>query len=128
MRKTLVACLLLFPSQALAGPPEVVSGRIVLDKVMDGLRRYRRETDPEKRIRWLEKLAPSRDPRVAVVLGELFERGLLTARAVGPDPSVAAEVLLYVHYVPGGGDTRAIFDWWSANEADLRRRAKLLPE
>ena len=65
---------LLVPGRpALAGPPEGVSGRIVLDEVWDGLRQYRAEKDPERRIRLLEKLAPSRDPRVAVVLGEAME-------------------------------------------------------
>ena len=39
---------------------------MVLDEVADGLRQYRKEANPEKRVGWLKKLAPTRDPRVAV--------------------------------------------------------------
>src|SRR5438309_980167 len=55
---------------ALAGPPEAVSGRMVLDEVADGLRRYRNEGDVGKRMEILWRLAPTGDPRVAVALGE----------------------------------------------------------
>ena len=49
-------------------------GKMILDEVADGLRRYRMEKDEDKRAKWLEKLAPSRDPRVMVVIGEaLFD-------------------------------------------------------
>jgi hypothetical protein len=54
--------LLFAMGQALAGPPEKWSGKIVFDEVADGLRKYRKETDTVKRIKWLEKLAPTRDP------------------------------------------------------------------
>jgi len=64
----------LAPGKAVAGPPEAVSGRMVfVDKVAERLSRYRQEKDPEKPIGWPRKLAPSRDLRVAVALGELLE-------------------------------------------------------
>jgi hypothetical protein len=37
MRKLLASLLLLLPGQALAGPPERVSGRMVVDEVSEGL-------------------------------------------------------------------------------------------
>ena len=61
---------LLAPWPAAAGPPERVSGRMVFDEVAEGLRKYGKETDREKRIRWLRKLAPTGDVRVAVALGD----------------------------------------------------------
>jgi hypothetical protein len=35
---------------------------------------YQQDGDAGKRIEWLTRLAPTRDPRVAVVLGELQEQ------------------------------------------------------
>jgi hypothetical protein len=43
---------------------------MVLDEVSEGLQRCRRETDPEKRIRWLKRLAPTKDLWVAIALAE----------------------------------------------------------
>jgi hypothetical protein len=125
----LALTLLALPAPpAAAGPPEGVSGEMVfVDKVADGLRKYRAESDVGKRIERLTALAATRDPRVAVVLGELLERSQTAPQRESPDPGVAADVLLHVHYVPGGGGNKEVFDWWKKNEADLRRRAKLLP-
>ncbi len=64
----LATLAMLSPGKALAGPPQGVSGKMVLDEVSEGLRKYRRETDGKKRIKWLTKLAPSRDPRVKAAL------------------------------------------------------------
>jgi hypothetical protein len=58
---------------ALAGPPAETAGRMVLDEVADGLRRYAREGDAKKAIDTLKRLAPTCDPRVAVVLFDRFE-------------------------------------------------------
>jgi hypothetical protein len=113
MRRLLIALLLLLPGQALAGPPEGVSGRMAFDAVADGLRKYAKETDPEMRAGRLAALAPSQDPRVAVALGEAMQ-----------DPSPA--VLAAAHY-GAGTSTAEVCAWWKQNEADLRRRAKLLP-
>src|SRR4051794_8005929 len=71
----LAALALLTPGTAPAGPPEGASGKMAFDSVAAGLRKYRKETDEAKRIRWLERLAPSKDPRVAVVLGEARMEG-----------------------------------------------------
>ncbi len=74
-----LAVFLLFPvlallsrQEAVAAPPEQVSGAMKFDPVADGLRKYAKETGRAKRIRWLEKLARSGDPRVAVALGDLM--------------------------------------------------------
>jgi hypothetical protein len=117
------ALLLALPAPlpaAFAGPPERPCGRTALDEVADGLRRYHRENDPERRRLLLAKLAPTRDPRVAVALGEVL------ASSPFPYPEV---VLLSQFYLPAEkrGSTDAVWDWWRENEADLRRRAQELP-
>lgn len=105
---------------AFAGPPEGVSGATVLDRVADGLRQYHREKDEGRRRPLLWKLAPTRDPRVAVALGEVLASSGL------PYPEIA---LLAEFYLPPEkvGSTDAVWDWWRANEAGLRRRARELP-
>src|SRR5262245_9426411 len=70
-----LALLLCLPAVAPATPPEPVvpaSGRMVQlhDEVSEGLQKYRRETDPQRRAEWLLWLAMARDPRAAVALGE----------------------------------------------------------
>jgi hypothetical protein len=107
-----------------AGPPEAVSGRMVFDEVADGLRKFHKETNTEKRIRWLEKLAPTRDPRVALLIWEYPIEDL------SPSMYIGLRRLLLRHYVTGnpvaGGE--ALNRWWEANEVDLRRHAKQLPQ
>jgi hypothetical protein len=75
-----VALLALLPGRAVATPPEGLSGAMVLDEVADGLRRYRREKNPEKRAAWLQRLTEHRDVRAAVVMGEALS---------DPSPEVA---------------------------------------
>jgi hypothetical protein len=67
----LAVLALTLPGKAVAGPPEGVSGKMVLDEVADGLRKYRHETNLHRRQVWLVKLAPSRDLRVSVALTPL---------------------------------------------------------
>jgi hypothetical protein len=119
--------LLFAVGQAIAGSPEKASGKLVLDQVADGLRRYRMARTPEARIAWLRKLAPIRDARVAVALGEAISSDDLevSRRAIG---------LVFTHYeaeLPEVSSASPIsgmvFGWWKENEADLRRRAKQLP-
>jgi hypothetical protein len=129
MRKMLFALFLLLPAPVFAGPPEGVSGNMVLsDPVMDALRQYRRETNSSRRINWLIKWAPDKDPRVAVALGEA---------SVSDDPDVSQQAmrLVCVYYElldsedTGGLSIRGLFfRWWKKNEGDLRRRAKQLPK
>jgi hypothetical protein len=130
MRKLLLASLLLLPGQVLAGPPEGVSGRMAFDEVADGLRYYRKEQDPKKCINWLWRLAPTRDPRVAVALWD--------AACSGDDEQrqAAAGHLLCKYFLRGTQFHRVedsgvqVFEgqkWWDANGADLRRRARELP-
>jgi hypothetical protein len=45
-----VVLALVLPGQAVAGPPEGMSGKMVFDEVADGLRKYRKEEDEEKRM------------------------------------------------------------------------------
>jgi hypothetical protein len=123
----LVGLALSSPSQTAAGPPDRPLGKMVLDEVADGLRRYRKETDPEKRIEWLEKLAPTRDPRVGVALGEYM--------ADAPSGWVAAGDLLERYFLPRPVNVTTSQEWvlevslwWQKNKADLRRRAKQLPQ
>jgi hypothetical protein len=119
MSRLLVLLLPLVAVPAAAAPPDQPSGQMVLDEVADGLRRYRREHDPGRRRALLWRLAPTRDPRVAVALGELFVE----------EAAIPAVRLLAEFYLPEEkrGSTDAVCDWWRANEADLRRRAAELP-
>jgi hypothetical protein len=115
------------PGTALAGPPEGVSGKMVLDKVADGLRQYRQAKGLAVRKRLLKKLAPTHDPRVAVTLGEALADSEI-------DEFAAWE--LRSHYRTTRGSLPINKDelmtesttWWHANGADLRRRAKQLPQ
>ena len=134
MSRTLLAVLLVFalsaPDRLLAGPPDQASSRMVfVDRVANGLRQVRAESDPSKRIDLMMSLFPTRDPRVAVAFGEMMEQSRSERSNSYPDPGTAAETLLHVHYYseePGGA--RGAFEWWQTNKDDLRRRAKLLPK
>jgi hypothetical protein len=125
------------PPSALAGPPDRPSGRMVLDPVPEGLRQFRAAREEGKRIEWLRRLAPSRDPRVAVELWQVF------AWASGKREVAirgAALECLAEYYVTRDGrplsETKptdaewgpCVCGWWSKNGADLRRRAKQLPQ
>ena len=123
----LAVLALLAPEKSVAGPSDGVSGRTVLDQVEDGLRRYRAARTPTARVVWLRKLAPIRDARVAVALGEAISSENL-------EVSRCAIGLVFTHYegdLPEGTGPSPIsgmvVQWWKTNEADLRRRAKLLP-
>jgi hypothetical protein len=124
-RLVALALLAVLGSSAAAGPPEGVSGRMAFDDVADGLRKYRKENDDDKRLAWLKKLAPARDPRVAVALGEALSDHCDWI-------VVNAWWAIEAHYnrEPLAGpysSQRAAWRWWNVNEADLRRRAKELP-
>ena len=129
MRKMLLALLLLLPGQALAGPAEGVSGRMVFDdEVAAGLRKYREERDEEKRAALLHDLARTRDPRVALVLGELFQgRDAAVAKNEVTFGHIVSKHTLQQFYATEAAGREEIYDWWKANEADLRRRASRLP-
>ena len=119
----LAALALLSPGRAVAGPPERVSGKMVLDKVEDGLRNYRKAKDRSSRAVRLIQLADtaSDDPRVALAIGEAFADVSGSLRALAGD--LACE-----HYLPiSEAHLPGIIQWWAKNEADLRRRAAQLP-
>jgi hypothetical protein len=129
----LLALLALMIPTAGAGPPEGVSGKMVFDEVWNGLRQYRREKDSEKRIRWLERLAPTRDPRVAVLLGgEMSVDAVVVGGVIDlPAEAWASCRLLGRYFLPPQSDEHPgpeVQAWWEKNEADLRRRAKQLPQ
>ena len=130
----LAVLALVLPGKAVASPPGGVSGRMVLDEVADGLRKYREERDEGKRVKWLRRLAPTRDPRVAVVLSEAY-----FARPNGRTDSryyIVLEVLLFefvrgTKYQSRSREGNVVYDlssWWDENAAELRRRAKQLPQ
>ncbi len=116
---------LLSPREAVAGPPEKVSGAMKFDSVTDGLKKYRKMTDLDKRQALLERLAATRDPRVDILLGELLSSD------EEEEVFVASGVLLRHHFPqrPYSLDDyyRLPRDWWKGHEADLRRRARQLP-
>jgi hypothetical protein len=116
------------PSLSFAGPPEAVSGRMDVDEVSQALRRYQHEFDEDRRVNWLRKVAPTRDPRVGVAMGEYLSAG-------NPFPhQISVAWMLTEHFMPSPvlhddvvEQTKAARLWWRDNEADLRRRAKQLP-
>jgi hypothetical protein len=119
----------LLAGEAVAGPPERGSGRMVADEVAVGLSRYRRETDDSKRVDWLRRLAPTRDPRVGLALGEYLSDNR------NPFPhQISVAWLLTEHFMSSAGaddvveQTRAARSWWHDNGADLHRRARQLPQ
>jgi len=87
------------------------------------IHRYRAATNPEHRAALLKELAPSRDPRAAVVLGEALKDPVLALRVI-------ATRGLLDYYLPalveGGSEQQmeAALHWWKKNEARLRRQAK----
>jgi hypothetical protein len=123
MSRALPALLLLLSlaTSLRAAPADApADGRMVLDEVADGLRRYHgtKHEAPRRELLW--RLASTRDPRVAVLLGE----GLASS-----DYPFHELTLLARFYLPAemGRSTDAVWDWWRAHEADLRRRANELP-
>jgi hypothetical protein len=61
----LLAFFVLSPTRGVvAAPPDERSSALKLDKVADGLRRYQQQKSDAKRVEWLKRLAPSKDPRV----------------------------------------------------------------
>jgi hypothetical protein len=126
---TLAILFLPAPGMASARPPEGASGKMVLDEVADGLRKYRKEPDPERRLDRLTRLAPTGDPRVAVALAEAMNVGEWWYRGW-------ACTLLFRHFENRAPIERhrhgdlidpIVERWWKENEADLRRRAAQLP-
>jgi hypothetical protein len=130
-----LALLAALAPPALAGPPEGASGTMVLDEVAEGLRQYRQETDPAKRLAWLQKLGATGDPRVALALVEAANNHN------GDDLDCEAADELWWHYASPDASHRGRANrdgvspppgkgfrpWWQANEADFRRRARELP-
>jgi hypothetical protein len=110
---------------------------MMIDPVPGGLRQYRAARDEGERIEWLRRLAPSRDPRVAVELWQVFafasdKRSVAIRKA--------ARECLAAYYVTQDGRQLVetglpesewgpcVCGWWSKNGADVRRRAKQLPQ
>jgi hypothetical protein len=110
-----------------ASGPEAVSGSMVFDPITDDLLRYHEETGQRERLACLRRLARTRDPRVAILLGEQlhWSSGL----------RVPAAELLLQHYarIPTeegfhvANHMNVVESWWAEHEADFRRRARQLP-
>ena len=124
------------PGNVFAGPPEGVSGRMAFDEVSERLRQYRQETDEGRRIAWLRRLAPSRDPRVALELWDVF--AWVRGKRAAAIRTVARDCLAEYYATKDGRPLsevtqsdeergRGVCAWWSANAADVRRRAGQLP-
>lgn len=116
-------------------PTESVSGKMeFVDRVVDGLRHWHEKDLGECR-QWLRKVAPTGDPRVGVVLGELIEKywacGILDAQM---DQDARLFNRYYAPPVPSPPGTTHIDEVtialkaWKAKEAGLRLRAKQLPQ
>jgi hypothetical protein len=121
----LMLALLSLPGPALAGPPQGVSGKMVLDEVADGLREYRAAATPEVKLAWLARLAPRDDSRVSVALGEAWVR-----EGDGLSPEAFRLILRHIRCDHDDRRVRRLVAslWWELNEADLRCRAAQLPQ
>jgi hypothetical protein len=122
----LLVLTLALSGPTLAGPPEGVSGKMVMarDEVADELRKYRQEILPTARLRWLKKHASTKDPRVALAIGEA---------TTDPDPTLSlwSRILLFNNVIDSPKPSMTLGElavWWKENGADLRRRAKQLPQ
>jgi len=138
VHKLLLAASLALPLLALpgaappaaAGPPEGVSGRMVLDEVTDKLTRLRVEKDAKRKLALVKELGPVRDARVTVALMEIV------LKAQREDPLlIDASSLLYQYHIPDNDkisltaiDWTLCRQWWEKHEADVRRRAAQLPQ
>jgi hypothetical protein len=128
----LAVLVLALPGNTVAGPPEGVSGKMTLlrDEVVEGLRKCLREKDQVKRLEMLDRLARTRDPRVAVSLAELaWKPTSYVHRADSDELARGAETLLMYTYFPYAfhrcEDPKRT---WDEKGGDLRRRAKQLPQ
>ena len=136
--RSLAALALLSPGWVVAGPPERGTGKLMLvsDEVSEGLRKCRQEKDPKKRLALLQTLGAMGDPRVALALVDAANN------QNGDDLDCEAADILWWHYAsPDAASRRGIVNrqalkaprgssfraWWKKNEADVRRRAALLP-
>jgi hypothetical protein len=133
-----LALALLSQGRALPGPPERATGKLMLvsDDVLEGLRNYRQEKDPKKRLAWLQTFGATGDPRVALALVDAANN------QNGDDLDCeAADVLWWYYASPDAASHRGRANsdvvspppgkgfrpWWKANEADVHRRAARLP-
>jgi hypothetical protein len=103
VHKLLLAASLALPLLALpgaappaaAGPPEGVSGRMVLDEVTDKLTRLRVEKDAKRKLALVKELGPVRDARVTVAPMEIV------LKAQRADPLlIDVSLLLYQYHIP----------------------------
>jgi hypothetical protein len=106
---------------AVADLPATTSQEMVVDAVAEALRLYRSETEDSRRRAILWKLAPTRDPRVALALGEFLESAAL------PYPEISLLAKLYLPEEKRGS-TDAVWDWWREKKSELLRLAAGLPQ
>jgi hypothetical protein len=98
------------------------------DEVPEALLKYRRESDPHRRLALLTDLAEIRDPRVAVAQGQAL---------YDPRAEVRTQAAFGILFNQSGQEVKKMMtahvavnwarEWWAANEDDLRRRARQLP-
>jgi hypothetical protein len=112
--------------RAVAGPPQGVSGRMVVDEVADWLLAFRKAKGRERRMLiLLWELGEKRnDPRVKVMLGETLDT---------PSPDVRFAAATQFLFCRGLGMTITsdafvlmVREIWQEQQADLRRRAARL--
>jgi hypothetical protein len=136
MHNLLLAASLALPLLALlgtappvvAGPPEGVSGRMVLHELTDKLTRLRVEKHTKRKLALVKELGPVRDARVRVALMEII------LKAERADPLlIDVSLLLYQYHIPDNDrisltaiDWTLCRQWWERHEADVRRRAAQL--
>ncbi|HEX5272430.1 MAG TPA: hypothetical protein VFW33_18160, partial [Gemmataceae bacterium] len=84
----------------------------------------------EKRAAWLKRLAPTRDPRVAVELWEVFAwvRGKRTAAIHQVARDGLADYFVVVDKSLSAQERgQAVCAWWSRSASEIRRRTAQLP-
>lgn len=95
------------------------------------LKQFRDETDPEKRVAWVQSFGHIRDPRVTVALMEAVQEEVAkdwTGHAETPGLLLIASFAVVTHHIPEADRTfgkcwTVALGWWEMNENVVRCQA-----
>jgi hypothetical protein len=105
------------------------------DRLARQLRRFRTETDPERRVEEIRRFGPVQDPRVVLALMEVVLDEMAKYYSAGGDPPqllLFASSELVEHHIPQDEWVPAKYwavaaRWWVKHEDETRKNAAALP-